>query len=280
MIRQYLSCYVLLVLVWNQLSGRLTSMHTDAMSEATGDLVAACCSFWNDMKQNHRNLRSVEFCWHCWPPSWLRMAQRYFRRRGLKLRYLQMLNCWQMLLWYVQISSWWYCLILLVKGGACCQQHDGPKSPPSTSALVKERQGHMTEMWMIIIGTWTCAKIAEQSVHKVFLCKILQDMLDLHPWAILSISSGGMAVKCNTFQHQLAGRLHRFHHSLSAMISVPSGFRSYLVRHAPFGAMRPLVRPEIRGVSIISCCSSWTSLDCDSTWPWSPSGYWLVWATW
>ena len=67
---------------------------------------------------------------------------------------------------------------------------------------------------------------------------------------------GWMAVKCNTFQHQLAGRLHRFHHSLSAMISVPSGFRSYLVRHAPFGAMGPLVRPEIRGVSIISCCSS------------------------
>ena len=161
MICNDLSIFVMLVLVWNQLPGRLTSMHTDAMSEATGDLAAAFGMAWN------RSIRtciwSVEFCWHCWPhfTSWLRMAQRYFRGRGFKLR--KNFRCWQMLLWYVQISSdwWWHChsWYLLVKGGANCQQHDCPKSPPSPSALVKEWQGpHITQMWMI--GTWKCARVA------------------------------------------------------------------------------------------------------------------------
>ena len=59
-------------------------------------------------------------------------------------------------------------------------------------------------------------------------------MLDVHP--CLGISSGGMAFNFNTFQHhQLAGLLHCFHHSLSAVISVPGGRIRY---HAPLHIMK------------------------------------------
>jgi hypothetical protein len=49
------------------LPGRLTSMHTDAMSEATGDLadLAALGMAWN--RSIRTCIRSIEFCWHCWP---------------------------------------------------------------------------------------------------------------------------------------------------------------------------------------------------------------------